>query len=131
MMRVEEMYLIEAEATAHTNPAAGKELLEKFVTEYRDAEYKCESANIVDACFQQKRIEFWGEGITFFDYKRLNKGVDRTYEGSNFKDGTRFKTTGRPGWMNFIITRQETQSNKAVNGYNNPSINNLFTSVDE
>lgn len=131
MMRVEEMYLIEAEATAHTNPAAGKELLEKFVTEYRDAEYKCESADIVDACFQQKRIEFWGEGITFFDYKRLNKGVDRTYEGSNFKDGTRFKTTGRPGWMNFIITRQETQSNKAVNGYNNPSINNLFTSVDE
>ncbi|WP_262710078.1 hypothetical protein [Duncaniella dubosii] len=30
-MRIEEMYLIEAEAVAHSNPAQGKELLENFM----------------------------------------------------------------------------------------------------
>lgn len=134
MMRVEEMYLIEAEATAQTNPTGGKELLETFVKTYRDSEYKCNAtdiAGVVDACFQQKRIEFFGEGISFFDYKRLNKSVDRQYEGNNFKDGSRFKTEGRPGWMNFVITRQETESNSAVASKNNPDFEGLYTSLDE
>ena len=134
MMRVEEMYLIEAEATAHTNPTGGKDLLETFVKTYRDSEYTClatDIAGVVDACFQQKRIEFFGEGISFFDYKRLNKSVDRQYEGNNFKDGSRFKTEGRPGWMNFIITRQESDSNGALKGMNNPSFTDLYQSLDE
>jgi len=134
LMRVEEMYLIEAEAVAHTNPASGKQLLEDFVKTYRDPEYACAAndiAGVVDACFQQKRIEFFGEGISFFDYKRLDKSVDRQYEGSNFKDGSRFKTVGRPGWMNFIITGQESDSNGAVKGMNNPSFTGLFESKDE
>ena len=39
MMRVEEMYYIEAEAKAHQNLAEGVEAMVNFVKTYRDPEY--------------------------------------------------------------------------------------------
>jgi hypothetical protein len=30
----------------------------------------------------QKRIEFWGEGIIYWDYKRLELSVTRGYSGT-------------------------------------------------
>lgn len=123
LMRVEEMYLIEAEALAHTSPAQGKLLLEDFMKTYRYPTYSCRGASeeeVVDEIFLQKRIEFFGEGILFFDYKRLNKPVVRDYEGTNFSDATLMNTTTRPAWMNFVIVRGEGDSNKAVTEYNNP-----------
>ena len=129
MMRVEEMYLIEAEATAQTNPAQGKELLESFVKTYRDPAYSCKGSSkdeVVEECFQQKRLEFFGEGITWFDYKRLNHSVTRAYNGTNFKQNAWFNTVGRPAWMNVVITRQESQNNDGVLGYNNPDYSVYF-----
>ena len=128
LMRVEEMYLIEAEAAAHQNAARGASLLEKFVQTYRDRKYICTKstvATVVDEIFQQKRIELWGEGRIFFDYKRLNKSVDRTKSG-NFDGSERFKTEGRPAWMNFCITINEENGNKALTGYNNPDYSSRY-----
>lgn len=125
LMRVEEMYLIEAEATAHTSPAAGKQLLESFMRTYRYPEYVCEAADVdgvVDQCFMQKRIELWGEGQTFFDVKRLNKSVIRDYEGTNWPQLCRFNTVGRPDWMNLPICDYEGDFNAGFRGYNNPDI---------
>jgi hypothetical protein len=132
-MRVEEMYLIKAEATAHSNPAEGKRLLEEFVKTYRDSKYVCNAESqddIIDECLTQKSIELWGEGLIFFDIKRLNKSVTRSYDGSNFGSGTRYNTDGRPAWMNFQITRQEIQNNRGLDGYNNPSFLSVYTSAD-
>lgn len=124
LMRVEEMYLIEAEAKAHTNPAEGKALIEDFMKTYRYAQYAAMNAasvdDVVNEIILQKRIELWGEGITFFDIKRLNMSVTRYYDGTNFQADAQFNTIGRPAWMNFCIVQTEANNNEGVNGYNNP-----------
>ncbi len=81
LMRVEEMYLILAEAEAMSgNFAQGKETLEKFIRSYRDPKYASnarDAQGVQDDVFLQKRIELWGEGLIYFDYMRLNKPIDR------------------------------------------------------
>jgi hypothetical protein len=130
LMRVEEMYLIEAEAAAHINPAEGKELIESFMQTYRDPGYVCTPADVdgvVEEIVFQKRIELWGEGLTYFDVKRLNMSVTRGYPGTNFTEAACFNTTGRPAWMNFVIVQTEKNSNKAMMGYENPSPAGVYT----
>ncbi len=132
LMRVEEMYLIEAEAVAQTNPAQGKQLLETFMQTYRFPQYTCKATDaedIIDEIFLQKRIELWGEGIICFDFKRLNKSVTRAYEGTNWPETARFNTEGRPAWYNFVMCEYEGELNKACYGWNNPDVGGLFTPV--
>jgi hypothetical protein len=68
----------------------------------------------------QKRIEFWGEGILFFDYKRLNMGITRGYTGTNIPATATFNCEGRSPQWNIVITRGEYQSNKILESQNNP-----------
>lgn len=133
LMRVEEMYFIEAEAAEHVSPGAGKALCETFMKTYRDPNYtfptKTGSVDGLTAAVEeivfQKRVELWGEGQTFFDVKRLNMSVDRATAG-NFYPNCRFTTSGRPAWMNFCIVRSEGNSNKAIAGWNNPDPSGLY-----
>lgn len=132
LMRVEEMYLIEAEAAAQLSPAEGKTLLENFVKTYRNPKYVCNASSkedVVDECFLQKRIELFGEGHIFFDYKRLNKSVIRGYEGTNFQQSAQFNTTTRPAWMNFCIVETEGNNNEAVKDWNNPDPSDCYPSL--
>lgn len=125
LMRVEEMYFIEAEALAHDNASAGKTALENFMQNYRYSTYKYDAStgrDIIDEIILQKRIEFWGEGITFFDFKRLDMGVTRAYEGTNWPDSQLFNTVGRPGWMNWPFVDYEGEFNMGVRGYLNPNV---------
>jgi len=134
LMRIEEMYFIEAEAAAHQNAAEGKALLESFMKTYRYGSYACpanDSDGVVDEIFFQKRVELWGEGLSFFDYKRLNKPVTRGYSGTNRADVSRINTTTRPGWMNFCIVRTEKNSNAALMDYENPDPSGLYTTWRE
>lgn len=81
LMRVEEMYLILAEAQAMSgNVAGGAATLQSFVQTYRDPEYTCTAASaeeVQEAVYFQRRIELWGEGLSWFDIMRLEKDVDR------------------------------------------------------
>lgn len=134
IMRVEEMWFIMAEAAAHIAPATGKAILESFMNENRmlSGTYTCTATSqddIIEEIIFQKRIELWGEGQTFFDIKRLNYSVDRTQEGSNFQELARFKTSGRPAWMNWVIVRSEQNSNRALVGWNNPDPTDCYTAV--
>ena len=85
LMRVEEMYLIKAEAQAMSgNVNGGKTTLTEFVSTYRDPQYSfngSSATDIQDEIFRQRRIEFWGEGLIWFDIMRLNKPVDRRGAG--------------------------------------------------
>ena len=129
LMRIEEMYFIEAECAAHADAAEGKALLESFMKGYRAPKYSCVASTqeeVIDEIFFQKRVEFWGEGLNFFDYKRLDKPVTRVYEGTNFASLAQFNTTTRPAWMNISIVRSEKNSNKALMGYENPSTSDCY-----
>lgn len=130
IMRVEEMYFIEAEAAAHQSADRGKQLVESFMTTYRDPEYTCNVSStddVVEEIVFQKRVELWGEGQTFFDIKRLNYSVTRAYDGSLFEPLSRYNTNGRPAWMNIVITRNEMMNNYALEGYNNPDPSEKYT----
>lgn len=132
LMRVEEMYFIEIEAVLRTEGVeAAQKLLTTFMKTYRDKSYDCSYATSELAFLQemllQKRIEFWGEGILFYDYKRLDQGITRGYPGTNFPAVARFNTDGRSPQWNLVITRGEYQSNTAINdGNNNPDSTELL-----
>ena len=130
LMRVEEMYFIKAEAEAHDNPAAGIATLTDFMTQYRDNAYSTKASTeeaAIDEIIFQKRVELWGEGQIFFDYKRLNMSVNRGYSGTPFFSALRLNTEGRPAWMNLVISVSEYQDNQAVNHWNNPDPSDLYT----
>ncbi|MDE5812749.1 MAG: RagB/SusD family nutrient uptake outer membrane protein [Muribaculaceae bacterium] len=129
MMRVEEMYLIEAEAIGRSQgEGAGRAALESFVNTYRytDGSYKSTGAGMegfIDDVFTQKRIEFWGEGLIFWDYKRLEKAVIKDYPESNFP--TQYRVNSLPDhvapWFNFCIPQSEKNYNDGVILNPNPS----------
>ena len=132
IMRVEEMYFIEAEAAAHQNPTQGKALLVNFMQTYRDANYSTTASTkdaVVEEIVFQKRVELWGEGQTFYDIKRLNYSVKRAYTGTNFKETARYNTNGRPAWMNFCIVRNEGNNNDVLLTTNNPDPSGLYEPV--
>lgn len=128
LMRVEEMYLIEAEAAGMQNEANGIALLTNFA-KTRDAAYvygKHDEAygNQSTPAFQneiwwQRRVEFWGEGFATFDIKRLNKGIIRSYPNTNHLENKRWNTITPPEWMNWCIVQTETNYNTACT--NNPT----------
>lgn len=121
IIRVEEMYFIEAEATAHFDEGRGKMLLETFMRNYRDVGYVYIGTDIIEETIFQKSVEFWGEGIVMFDMKRLDMGVDTTE--ANYPDGMQFKSEGRlPRW-NFVIPQAAMDENVGIKA-NNPDPSN-------
>ena len=131
LMRVEEMYFIEAECEARLEGKA--DLLTAFMTQYRDKKYVCRATapeDILDEVIFQKRVELWGEGHVFFDYKRLNMPVVRGYASpvlTNHQDASRFNTTTRPAWMSVSIVITEENNNAALKGYENPDPTSKYT----
>ena len=130
LMRLEEMYFIEAEAAEHLVAGEGIALLKEFMTKHRDSSYTVNAnADAIEEIVFQKRVELWGEGQTFFDIKRLNMSVTRGYEGSNVDHSRTFNTNGRPAWMNTCIVTTAKQENTAIEGYENPDPSDLYDPV--
>jgi len=125
IMRIEEMYFIEAEAAAQQgNVSTAVSLLNDFMSNYRDSEYNYSGTaqnSVIDEIVFQKRVELWGEGQNFFDIKRLNMPTTRGYSGTNHYATSRLNTTTRPAWMNLCIVQTEANNNAALKGWNNPS----------
>jgi len=129
VMRVEEMYFIEAEAAEHISNGAGAQLLTAFMKQYRDPNYTFHDQGLgaVEEIVFQKRVELWGEGQTFFDIKRLDMSVTRGYSGTNCTDDRcKLNTSGRPAWMNIVMVRTESNNNHALEGWNNPDPTGLY-----
>ena len=126
LMRIEEMYFIEMEAElGKGNLEKARDLLNAFMQDYRYEDYDCTTTTITPEAFinemmLQKRIEFWGEGVLFFDYKRLDRGITRGYTGTNIPATATFNCEGRSPQWNIVITRGEYQSNKVLESQNNP-----------
>lgn len=134
LMRVEEMKLIEAEAAGRQNEARGIQLLTAFATardphyvygKHNEAYGNSSTSAFVNEVWWQRRVELWGEGFATFDIKRLNKGIIRSYPGTNHTKGFRWNTLTPndkgsyfPDWMNLYIIDTE-KYNTALE--NNPT----------
>ena len=136
LMRIEEMYFIEMEAKANLDLNEGIKLLKNFMKEYRNSQYDRSPASWDDfkkEYMLQKRVEFWGEGIVFFDYKRLDVGINRAFAGSNHPSVFRLGATdGRSPQWNIVVTRAEFQTNTAIDDKtNNPDPSNKIPMAAE
>ena len=121
LMRCEEMYFIEMEATYHTlGDAAARDLLIAFMAN-RDTNYNFYrlGSEVLDEIIAQKALEFWGEGLVMYDMKRLDKGVKCNFEGTNYSELGRFNSKGRLPWWTYTIPTAELERNQGIE-YNNP-----------
>ena len=125
VMRVEEMYFIEAEAVAMSQGLeAGRALLNAFMQEYRDPNFFSKASDVREFQIEvltQMRIEFWGEGTAFPSAKRIKPGVMQNYEGTNAPSAIfQINCEGiKPNW-NLVIPYDEYDYNKVLKNTNNP-----------
>ncbi len=116
-MRAAEMYLIEAEAKARLNDAAGASKVLFDLIKTRDASYVQSTKTgdaLVDEILTQRRIELWGEGHRFLDLKRTNAALNRN--GTNAIASVALLFDVAPGdvrWE-FLIPRREINANPAI-----------------
>ena len=127
IMRVEEMHFLKAEAALHTQGVDAANALLEDIVKTRNSEYSCDAATAEEFMDQynfQKQIEFWGEGINYFDAKRLELGIHRGYKGTSCEryqqalvvEGVHLGWT--PGW-----NQAELNANQAIYHYNNSYTN--------
>ena len=109
-MRAAEMVLIEAEAYAHMGEEAQAAQVLKVLMDARQPGWDKVTVT-VDDIHLQRRIELWGEGFAYYDLKRLNKGIDRTYEGNNHLAGYKLAVPARDVRWTYQIPQSEMQEN--------------------
>lgn len=112
-MRAAEMVLIEAEAYAHLNQNGKAADVLKELMKNRQSDWNVASVTVEDV-YLQRRIELWGEGFTFFDLKRLNKGIDRNYEGNNYPAGWKLTVPAHDVRWTYQIPLREIQENSNI-----------------
>lgn len=126
LMRVEELLYIQLEAMCHLGSwTQAKSTLENFVNGYRwedpSSTYTCMATSqdeMLDEIWFQRRIEFWGEGISYFDCLRLQKGIDRSKGG--FPEAANFNIAANADILQYQIPTREMEANPLI-GQQNPS----------
>ena len=112
-MRASEMVLIEAEALVRQgNGSKAATVLSELMAK-RDPSWNASSVTVEDV-YLQRRLELIGEGFTYFDLKRLNKGIDRTYDGNNHLKGYDIAVPARDIRWTYQIPRNEMQENTHI-----------------
>jgi hypothetical protein len=92
---------------------------------YRDPEYSYAKAaatfkdgfvkNFQEEVLYQKRIEFLGEGVGFFDAKRIRPGIKTWYKGSNvIHDTMKYDIEEVSPYWNFVIPTREIENNDYI-----------------
>lgn len=79
-MRATEMYLYEAEACAELGLTTDAQNLLNEINQVHNPSYVCTAtgAELLDEVRLYRRIELWGEGFCWFDFKRWNMPMQRT-----------------------------------------------------
>lgn len=120
LMRVEEMYLILAEAQGMQNVGQGVSTLTNFVKSYRQQNYTCKAAStedFVNEVWFQRRIELWGEGFSYYDMMRLQKPLDR--RGGGFDPSIVFNISPSDPVLIYEIVQSESQNNPLIGDTSN------------
>lgn len=136
LMRVEEMYYIMYEAMARNGNVAGAiDGFTQFIRSYRDSSYTLNASTaeeVAEAIFQDKRVEFWGEGLIWFDYMRLDKPIMRFDKNWPYEESFDIPSLSldpspdkpRAGIMIYCIPQREISENPQISDQdNNPACN--------
>ena len=112
-MRVSEMYLMAAEAACHLGNYSEAQDMLYAINSNRITGYT-KSANTGDALLEeiklQRRIELWGEGFSWFDFKRWGDDIVRNgWEAGNTRSGN---------WPRQIIQSSPNHDGILPTGYN-------------
>ncbi len=122
-MRAEEMLLNEAEAACYNgDEAAARKCLEELIA-LRNPGQSVSSLSgdaLLKAVKLQRRIELWGEGFNWFDFKRWNEPmIRRVWEAGNVNSNNipasyrLEKAANDPAWR-YIVPITEAQYNNAI-----------------
>jgi hypothetical protein len=118
-IRSSEMVLIEAEANYFLNNAAGAQaaLVELNASTGRDANYTCDKTgdDLFNEIVNYRRLELWGEGFGFSDYKRWNKDIVRKSLAKGGSAAAAIAVTVKsddPNWT-WVLPQWETDYNDA------------------
>lgn len=121
LFRSAEMYLTEAEANCHLGKDAEAQALLVALnrTSGRDTAYTCTKtgAELLSEVRLYRRIELWGEGFDWFDYKRWNLPIVRKTFAQGGSFHSRFAFTIQPNEKNnwtWVIPNRETDYNKLI-----------------
>lgn len=112
-MRAAEMVLIEAEALARQGKNAEAATVLSELMAKRQPSWNQPSVSVEDVLLQ-RRIELWGEGFSYFDLKRNNKGIDRNYNGSNHLAGYLHTIPAFDVRWTYQIPQSEMQENSHI-----------------
>lgn len=119
-MRIEEMYLMLAEAQGASDLNKGKQTLNNFVKTYRQQNYNCTAGSFeefLDQIWFQRRIELWGEGFSYYDMMRFQKPLDR--RGGGFDPTTVYNLSPENPVLLFEIITDEAQNNPLIGNVSN------------
>ncbi len=128
LLRVEELYYIQAEAIAQDNEAEGIKRLERFIIDYRQPTYnytknqqRLGQTTFKEEIYRQRALEFWGEGITYFDMMRfelpmLREGTLAKKDPSEggYPAEMRFDIAAGDNHLLFLFPREEELNNRAL-----------------
>ena len=121
LVRVEEMILVQVECLAHLNKTdEAKTLLTNFVKTYRDPSYTIPSEDVrsfENEIWFQRRVELWGEGLSRYDLRRLDKPMVRfrdNPESTNFPAKFRFNMKHDDGYALMRFSQYETNTNFGI-----------------
>lgn len=114
-MRVDEMYLLHAEASAKTGDEAGAQEVLKLLLDERvdDSSYidGLTGQALLDEIYTQTRIELWGEGKSYLAMKRNRATITRGDNHLSF-DGESFSYDDDR--LTFEIPQSEVQNNPNI-----------------
>lgn len=120
LFRAAEMYLTEAEADCHLNKDSEAQRLLNELNKSHNPEYNCTKTgtDLLTEVKLYRRIDLWGEGFDWFDFKRWNQPIIRKSikDGGSFQTGLakEFPISYMNGWT-WVIPKKEKDYNSLVN----------------
>lgn len=107
MMRVAEMYLVEAEGLAMAGNQSGSiDVLEEFMAK-RNPRFSSAALTskdlLVQMIWRQRRVELWGEGFRLFDAKRQMATISGVTSRVSID-----RSVNSPGWNNSVYSSNST-----------------------
>ena len=117
--RSAEMMLAEAEAQCHLGNDSAAQSLLKQLNKAFDPEYDCTKtgADLLTEVKLYRRIDLWGEGFDWYDYKRWNEPIVRKSIADGGSFAAAFAVTINVGDGNkwtWKIPKRETDYNKLI-----------------